>query len=97
MLHGLYPQEDDTHRQGWRFKSVLGAMYLQMASLICYTGKKRVCKAPGCFRIISLENPELYMDEQSGKMVSPRKPRSDKILCGRDACEKRYERSKQAD
>jgi len=90
--HGLYPQEDDTRRQGWRFKSLLGAMYLQMASLISYTGKTRVCRAPGCFRIISLEKPEPYMDRQSGKMVSPRKPRSDKILCGLDACQKRYER-----
>ena len=93
----LYPQEDDTDRQGWRFKSLLGAMYLQMASLISYTGKTRVCRAPGCFRIISLEKPEPYLDKQSGKMVSPRKPRSDKILCGLDACQKRYERSKQAD
>jgi hypothetical protein len=91
---GLHPQEDDTYRQGWRFKSLLGAMYFQMASLISYTGKTRVCRAPGCFRIISLEKPEPYLDKQSGKMVSPRKPRSDKILCGRDACEKRYERSR---
>jgi hypothetical protein len=91
---GLYPQEDDTYRQGWRFKSLLGAMYLQMASLISYTGKTRVCRAPGCFRIISLEKPEPHLDQQSGKMVSLRKPRSDKILCGRDACQKRYERSK---
>jgi hypothetical protein len=94
---GLYPQEDDTYRQGWRFKSLLGAMYLQMASLISYTGKMRVCRAPGCFRIISLEKPEPYLDQQSGKMISPRKPRSDKILCGKDACQKRYERSKRAD
>jgi hypothetical protein len=92
--HGLYLQEDDTYRQGWRFKSLLGAMYLQMASLISYTGKKRVCRAPGCFRIISLEKPEPRMDQRSGEMVNPRKPRSDKILCGRDACEKRYERSR---
>jgi hypothetical protein len=91
---GLYPQEDETYRQGWRFKSLLGAMYLQMASLISYTGKTRVCRAPGCFKIISLEKPEPYMDPQSGKMVMPRKPRSDKVLCGSDACEKRYERSK---
>jgi hypothetical protein len=90
---GLYLQEDGTDRQGWRFKSLLGAMYLQMASLISYTGKMRVCRAPGCFRIISLEKPEPYMDPRSGKMVSPRKPRSDKILCGRYACQKRYERS----
>jgi hypothetical protein len=38
----LYPQDDDAFRQGWRFKSLLGAMYLQMASLISYTGKTRV-------------------------------------------------------
>ena len=91
--HGLYPQEDDTHRQGWRFKSLLGAMYLQMSSLISYTGKTRVCRAPGCFKIISLEKSEPYMDKQSGKMIMPRKPRSDKVLCGSYAYEKRYERS----
>jgi len=91
---GLYPQEDDTYRQGWRFKSLLGAMYLQMASLLSYSGKSRVCRAPGCFKIISLEKPEPYMDQESGKMIQPRKPRSDKKLCGSDACEKRYERSR---
>ena len=61
--HGLYPQEDDTYHQGWRFKSLLGAMYLQMASLLSYSGKMRVCRAPGCFKIISLEKPEPYMDQ----------------------------------
>jgi hypothetical protein len=89
---GMYRQEDGTDRQGWRFKSLLGAMYLQMASLLSYTGKTRVCRAPGCFRIISLEKPEPYFDESLGKMVSLRKPRSDKRICGLDTCQKRYER-----
>ena len=90
---GIYPQDDDTYRQGWRFKSLLGAMYFQMSSFMSYTGKVRVCRAPGCFRIISLEKPEPYVDKSSGKFVIPRKPRSDKRVCDLPACKKAYQRS----
>jgi hypothetical protein len=89
---GQYLQEDGTYRQGWRFKSLLGAMYFQMSSLMSYTGKVRVCRAPGCFKSFSLEKPEPHFDESSGKMVSPRKPRSDQRVCGTYACKQRYQR-----
>ncbi len=89
---GQYLQEDGTYRQGWRFKSLLGAMYFQMSSLMSYTGKVRVCRAPGCFESFSLEKPKPYLDESSGKFVTPRKPRSDKRVCDEPACQKAYER-----
>lgn len=85
-----YPQADGTDLSGWGFKSLYGAIMLQMRSLMDYTGKKRFCRAPGCFESISLENPEPYLDS-SGEMVSPRKPRSDKIVCNKK-CAKAYER-----
>jgi hypothetical protein len=89
---GQYLQKDGTYRQGWRFKSLLGAIYFQMSSLMAYTGKMRVCRAPGCFESFSLESPEPYLDESSGKYVTPRKPRSDKRVCDNHACKKAYER-----
>lgn len=93
---GQYLQEDGTYRQGWRFKSLLGALYFQMSSLMSYTGKVRVCRAPGCFKEFSLEKPESYLDESSGKYVTPRKPRSDMRVCRNAACKKAYERLNKA-
>jgi hypothetical protein len=89
---GQYLQEDGTYRQGWRFKSLLGAMYFQMSSLLSYTGKVRTCRAPGCFDSFSLEKPEPYFDESLGKYVTPRKPRSDKRVCDKPGCKKAYQR-----
>jgi hypothetical protein len=56
------------------------------------TGKVRVCRASGCFESFSIEKPEPYFDESSGKYVVPRKPRSDKRVCGKLRCKKAYER-----
>jgi hypothetical protein len=84
----LYPQEDGTDRPGWGFKSLYGAMLLQMMSLLAYSGKRRVCKAPGCFNIISFEKPKPVLND-SGMLEIPRKTHSHKETCS-EACRKRY-------
>jgi hypothetical protein len=84
----LYPQEDGTDRPGWGFKSLYGAMLLQMMSLMAYSGKRRVCKGPGCFEIISFEKPEPVLND-SGTWEIPRKTHSHKATCS-EACRKRY-------
>jgi hypothetical protein len=40
------------------FRSLLGAMYLQMAFLRSGTTAARVCQGPGCNRTIALSTPE---------------------------------------
>jgi len=84
----MYLQQDGTDRPGWGFKSLYGAMLLQMMSLIAYSGTRRVCKAPGCFNIISFEEPEPVKND-SGKWVTPRRTYSHKETCS-EACRKRY-------
>jgi len=84
----LYPQKDGTDRPGWGFKSLYGAMLLQMMSLMAYTGKKRFCKGPGCFNIISFEEPEPILND-SGKLETPRRTHSHKETCS-DACRRRH-------
>ncbi len=46
-------QEGDTFRSGYGFKSLLGAMYLQMMWLISATGEFRRCQRPGCNKIFT--------------------------------------------
>jgi hypothetical protein len=83
-----YPQEDGMDRPGGGFKSLYGAMLLQMMSLMAYTGKRRFCKGPGCFNIINFEEPEPVSND-SGKLEKPRRTHSHKETCS-DACRKRY-------
>lgn len=61
----------------WRFKSPLGAMYLQMYWLMAAGGNVTRCKY--CGRIISLASPA----------PSARKTRQDKKFCD-DACRQRH-------
>jgi hypothetical protein len=84
----LYPQKDGTDRLGWGFRSLYGAMLLQMMSVIAYSGTRRVCKAPGCFNIISFEKPKPVLN-YSGKWETPRKTHSHKETCS-EACRRRY-------
>lgn len=53
----LYEKDGEFH-QGFGFRSLLGAMYLQMEWLITAKGKARRCQAPKCSNIISFERPE---------------------------------------
>ncbi len=45
-------------RRGWGFKNLLGAMYLQMFWLLTEPGQIRRCQAPGCNKVLTIEQPE---------------------------------------
>ena len=42
----------------FRFRSLLGAMWLQMMFLVSATGKVRYCLGPGCNAVISFDQPQ---------------------------------------
>jgi hypothetical protein len=52
------PNMDGTAVLSYGFRSLLGAMYLQMAFLRTGTTAARVCQGPGCNRTIALSTPE---------------------------------------
>jgi hypothetical protein len=64
-------------RAGWHFKSLYGAMYLQMYWLMAAGGSVTRCRY--CGRIISLASP----------LPGARKTRQDKKFCN-DACRQRF-------
>jgi hypothetical protein len=77
----LYGQKDE-YRQGWGFRSLLGAMYLQMMQLITTAGEVRRCKGPDCWRIIAFEPGEPYAGPGFDKNVRGKyKTRIDKEFC----------------
>jgi hypothetical protein len=76
----LYGQGDE-YRQGWGFKSLLGAMYLQMMQLMT-SDEVRRCKGPDCWRIIAFEPGEPYMGPGLQKNLRGKyKTRIDKEFC----------------
>jgi hypothetical protein len=74
------------------FKSLLGAMHLQMMFLMTSTGKIRRCKAPGCNRTITFDHPEEPPGQRLERLAQGRrkkhKTRIDKVYCGQ-ACKVR--------
>lgn len=69
VAEDCYPslyQDGDTIRYGWGFHTLLGAMYLQMMWLLTSTGEIR-CKARGCSRIITYEQPEHSLEDLGRK------------------------------
>jgi hypothetical protein len=76
MGYGLHRRPSDV-RTGWSFRSLLGAMYLQMYWLMGSGGEVTRCRY--CSQIISLARPS----------PGARKVRQDKSFCG-DACRQRY-------
>ena len=56
-IPALY-RDGDRIVQGWRFDSLLGAMWLQMMWLVTSKDAPRRCAGPGCNRIISYEQPQ---------------------------------------
>jgi hypothetical protein len=82
--------------QGWGFRSLLGAMYLQMMWLMTEGGDSPRCKGPKCSRIIRIGEykPEdlklVEQFEQKGGSRPPRyKTRKDKEFCSRN-CKEKY-------
>jgi hypothetical protein len=79
-------QEGDTFRNGYGFKSLLGAMYLQMMWLMSATGEVRRCQGPGCNKVIVFEQPEPPKDPGLKKNARGRyRTRKDKKFCS-DNC-----------
>jgi hypothetical protein len=76
--------------QGWGFRSLLGAMYLQMAWLMSEGTNAPRCKGPGCYKIIrigELEQP--WVDPGLSKGArAPYRTRRDKEFCSRNCKEK---------
>lgn len=78
-------QEGEEFRQGFGFKSLLGAMYLQMMWLMTATGGVRRCKAPKCDRVITFEQPEESSEQRVERLTQGRRKkyrtRADKEFC----------------
>jgi hypothetical protein len=68
--------------QGWDFRSLLGAMYLQMALYMKEGGEGRRCKRPDCYRLVTFDLPRPVRD-QGPKSGSRGKHRthSNKVFC----------------
>jgi hypothetical protein len=76
--------------QGWGFRSLLGAMYLQMAWLMSEGSNAPRCKGPGCYKIIRIgefEKPQQDPGLSKGARV-PYRTRKDKTFCGRNCKQK---------
>jgi len=93
VAEDCYPslyQDGDTIRYGWGFHTLLGAMYLQMMWLLTSTGEIR-CKARGCSRIITYEQPEQSLEDLGRKGYrKPYKVRSDKVFCSKRCKNRQY-------
>lgn len=74
--------------QGWGFKSLIGAMWLQMMWLVTSDSGRR-CQRPGCNRAIAIEvpNPEEleYTQWERGYRPNHYATRKDKLYCS-DSC-----------
>jgi hypothetical protein len=82
--------ETDGFFQGWGFRSLLGAMYLQMMWLMTEGSAVRRCKGPGCLRIITFDPPEEPEVDPGLKKNARGKyqTRRDKEFCSRNCKEK---------
>jgi hypothetical protein len=88
-------QEGDTFRSGYGFKSLLGAIYLQMMWLMSATGEIRRCQGPGCNRVITYEQPEQSVDPGLKKNVRGKyRTRKDKRFCSDNCRVRNHQRLK---
>lgn len=55
-LTGYPAYETVDFKQGWAFRSLLGAMYLQMMAYMQKGGGGCTCKRPGCYRIVTFQS-----------------------------------------
>jgi hypothetical protein len=83
----LYRQRDGTFRRGWGFKSLLGAMWLQMMWLMSASGED-IHRCPSCRKTVRFEpSPEQPEIDPGLKKNAHKKhkTRADKIFCD-DRC-----------
>jgi hypothetical protein len=79
------------------FRSLLGAMYLQMYWLMTARGGVRRCKEPGCPRVITFDQPKLPRDPwRHNDRSRGYKTRAEKVFCS-TACKQRdYDQRKRS-
>jgi hypothetical protein len=91
MLTGhCYPELyrlKDTFSMAWGFKSLIGAMYLQMTWLMTAARGARRCQGPKCNKIIAYEQPEKgahpqLQGKKNDRSAGYKKTRKDKRFCG---------------
>ena len=88
-------QEADGFRIGYGFKSLVGAMYLQMMWLMTTTGETRRCQGPGCNKVIKFEPPESPKDPGLRKNARGRyRTRKDKRFCSDNCRVKNHQQAK---
>ena len=73
--------------QSWGFRSLLGAMYLQMMWLMTAASNVKRCEGPGCINIITFDPPESPTSMEKGARGKYR-TRIDKKFCSRNCKEK---------
>jgi hypothetical protein len=66
--------------QGWGYRSLLGAMYLQMMWLMTVGTNVKRCEGPNCIKIITFDPPESPVSSEKGARGKYR-TRSDKKFC----------------
>lgn len=86
---------DSAFEAAYGFRSLLGAMYLQMYWLMTAKGDVRRCKASGCLRVITFDQPKQEGDHRKKNDRSRGyRTRRDKVFCS-PACKQRdYDRRK---
>jgi hypothetical protein len=91
----LYRRRDGGYVHSWGFRSLLGAMYLQMMWVMEAGDRITLCKFPDCFKIIDYEKPDSRQAELNPKTGEPYKrgpykTRKDKEFCGKNCTVKWY-------
>jgi hypothetical protein len=80
----LFRRKDGSFLQGWGFKSLLGAMYVQLMWLMTATGES-VRRCLWCHNVITFRQPEQPSDAGLKKNVRGKyRTRSDRIFCDND-------------
>ena len=83
-LHGFpktYERPDGAFMRSFGFRSLLGAMWLQMWWLLTTTGEEGISRCPWCNRIITIEPPVPVENPQHTNARGKYKTRKDKTYC----------------
>jgi hypothetical protein len=73
--------------QSWGFRSLLGAMYLQMMWLMTAASNVKRCEGPGCINNITIDPPQSPTGLEKGARGKYR-TRSDKRFCSKNCAQK---------
>jgi hypothetical protein len=90
--HPILRRKEDGIAQGWGFRDLLGAMWLQMMWLVSADSGRR-CQRPGCNRVVAIVRPDwqnltytkTYREGKQWHVPHKYGTRKDKIYCS-DSC-----------